>query len=74
LDRARAAVAAMVASVAGHAWPEVSGGLRVTVGWGIAELTPDDTATTLFAAADRELLAAKRGRRHLAPVPAAADL
>jgi PleD family two-component response regulator len=48
--------------------------LRVTVGWGIAELGPDDTPTSLFAAADRELLAAKRGRRHLEPVPAVADL
>jgi PleD family two-component response regulator len=46
----------------------------VTIGWGIATLGPHDTATTLFAAADRELLAAKRGRRHLAPVPAVADL
>jgi len=74
LDRARAAVAAVVASVAGHAWSEVSPGLRVTVGWGIAELSPEGTPTSLFAAADRELLAAKRGRRHLAPVPAVADL
>jgi diguanylate cyclase (GGDEF)-like protein len=74
LDQARASVAAVVASVAGHPWPEVSAGLRVTIGWGIAELAPDDTSTSLFAAADRELLAAKRGRRHLAPVPAVADL
>jgi diguanylate cyclase (GGDEF)-like protein len=74
LDEARAAVAAVVAAVAGHPWSEVARGLRVTVGWGIAELTGTDTATTLFAAADRELLAAKRGRRHLEPVPAAADL
>ena len=42
----------------------------MTIGWGIAALGPDDTATSLFAAADRELLAAKRGRRHLEPVPA----
>jgi diguanylate cyclase (GGDEF)-like protein len=74
LDQARAAVAAVVASVAGHPWAQVSRGLRVTVGWGIAELSPGDTPTSLFAAADRELLAAKRGRRHLEPVPAVADL
>jgi len=74
LDRARATVAAVVASVAGHGWSAVSPGLRVTIGWGIAELAPDDTPTSLFAAADRELLAAKRGRRHLTPVPAVVDL
>jgi diguanylate cyclase len=74
LDRARATVAGVVAAVAGQRWGDVSPGLRVTIGWGIAELGPDDTATSLFAAADRELLAAKRGRRHLEPVPAAADL
>jgi diguanylate cyclase (GGDEF)-like protein len=74
LDEARATVAAVVAAVAGQPWSEVSPTLRVTIGWGIAELGPDDTATSLFAAADRELLAAKRGRRHLEPVPAAADL
>lgn len=72
LDRARAEVAAVVAAVAGQPWSEVAPGLRVTIGWGIAELGPEDTATTLFAAADRELLAVKRGRRHLEPVPAAA--
>jgi PleD family two-component response regulator len=64
----------VVAAVAGQPWSEVSPTLRVTIGWGIAGLGPDDTATSLFAAADRELLAAKRGRRHLEPVPAAADL
>ena len=74
LDQARATVAAVVASVAGHTWSEISPGLRVTIGWGIAELTPGDTPTSLFAAADRELLAAKRGRRHLTPVPAVVDL
>jgi diguanylate cyclase (GGDEF)-like protein len=74
LDQARATVAAVVAAVAGHLWSEVSPALRVTIGWGIAELGPDDTATSLFEAADRELLAAKRGRRHLEPVPAVADL
>ncbi len=74
LDHARATVAAVVAAVAGQRWTEVSPGLRVTIGWGIAALGPGDTATSLFAAADRELLAAKRGRRHLEPVPAAADL
>jgi diguanylate cyclase (GGDEF)-like protein len=74
LDQARATVAAVVAAVAGQHWGDVSPGLRVTIGWGIAALGPDDTATSLFAAADRELLAAKRGRRHLEPVPAAADL
>jgi diguanylate cyclase (GGDEF)-like protein len=74
LDRARATVAAVVASVAGYRWSEVSRGLRVTIGWGIAELAQDDTPTSLFAAADQELLAAKRGRRHLTPVPAVADL
>ena len=74
LDEARATVAAVVASVAGHSWSEVSPGLRVTIGWGIAELGPGDTPTSLFAAADRELLAAKRGRRHLTPVPAVVDL
>ena len=47
---------------------------RGTIGWGIAELGPSDTPTSLFAAADRELLAAKRGRRHLTPVPAVVDL
>jgi diguanylate cyclase (GGDEF)-like protein len=74
LDEARATVAAVVASVAGHGWSEVSPGLRVTIGWGIAELGPGDTPTSLFATADRELLAAKRGRRHLTPVPAVVDL
>jgi len=74
LDQARATVAAVVASVAGHDWSEISPGLRVTIGWGIAELGPSDTPTSLFAAADRELLAAKRGRRHLTPVPAVVDL
>jgi diguanylate cyclase (GGDEF)-like protein len=74
LDQARATVAAVVAAVAGHPWTDISPGLRVTIGWGIAELARDDTATSLFAAADRELLAAKRGRRHLEPVPAVADL
>ena len=72
LDQARAAVAAVVAAVAGHPWAELAPGLRVTIGWGIAELDPHDTATSLFAAADRELLAAKRGRRHLEPVAAGA--
>ncbi|HEV7657400.1 MAG TPA: GGDEF domain-containing protein [Mycobacteriales bacterium] len=74
LDQARAAIAAVVAVVAGQDWSEISPRLRVTIGWGIAALGPDDTATSLFEAADRELLAAKRGRRHLEPVPAAADL
>src|SRR5829696_919147 len=74
LDDARAAVAAVVAEVAGEPWSEVAPRLRVTIGWGIAELRPEDTPTTLFAAADRELMAVKRGRRHLEPVPAAADL
>jgi len=73
LDEARASVAAVVAAVAGHPWSELAGGLRVTIGWGIAQAKPEDTATSLFAAADRELLAAKRGRRRLAPVPAAAE-
>lgn len=74
LDAARATVASVVAAVAGERWGDVSPGLRVTIGWGIAALGPDDTATSLFAAADRELLAAKRGRRHLEPVHATADL
>jgi diguanylate cyclase (GGDEF)-like protein len=74
LDQARATVAGVVAAVAGQRWSDVSPGLRVTIGWGIASLGPQDTATTLFAAADRELLAAKRGRRRLEPVPAVADL
>jgi diguanylate cyclase (GGDEF)-like protein len=73
LDSARAEVAAVVAAVAGQPWSEVAPGLRVTIGWGIAELGPEDTPTSLFAAADRELLAGKRGRRHLAPVPALPD-
>ena len=73
LDHARASVAAMVAAVAGHPWPELADGLRVTIGWGIAQAGPQDTATSLFAAADRELLAAKRGRRHLEPVSATVD-
>ena len=73
LDQARAAVAAVVAAVAGHPWGELAAGLRVTIGWGIAQAGPEDTATSLFATADRELLAAKRGRRHLEPVPAAAE-
>lgn len=72
LDHARAEVAAVVAAVAGQPWSDVAPGLRVTIGWGIAELGPEDTATSLFAAADRELLAVKRGRRHLEPVPAVA--
>ncbi|HEY6746857.1 MAG TPA: GGDEF domain-containing protein [Mycobacteriales bacterium] len=74
LDAARATVAAVVAEVAGQRWGDVAPGLRVTIGWGIAALGPDDTATSLFAAADRELLAAKRGRRHLEPVSATAHL
>ena len=71
LDQARAAVAAVVAAVAGQPWSELAAGLRVTIGWGIATAGPDDSATSLFAAADREMLGAKRGRRHLEPVPAA---
>jgi diguanylate cyclase len=73
LDEARAAVSAVVAAVASYPWPDVGDGLRVSIGWGIAQARPEDTAVTLFAAADRELLAAKRGRRHLVAVPAAAE-
>ena len=43
LDQARATVAAVVAAVAGQRWSEVSPGLRVTIGWGIAEPRPAGT-------------------------------
>jgi diguanylate cyclase (GGDEF)-like protein len=48
--------------IADQPWSAVAAGLSVTVSVGLAELAPGDTATSLFWAADRCLLAAKRAR------------
>ncbi len=68
---ARALAAELATAVAGHPWSAVAPGLRVTVSFGLAELGPADTATTVFYSADQELLAAKREVRHPEPVSAA---
>jgi diguanylate cyclase (GGDEF)-like protein len=67
---ARALVADILATVAGHPWSSLAPGLRVSVSCGCAELGPADTATTVFYSADQDLLAAKRAVRHPEPVSA----
>jgi diguanylate cyclase (GGDEF)-like protein len=49
-------------AVAGHEWSALAPGLTVTVTCGLAERTAEHTPASLFAAADADLLAAKRSR------------
>ncbi|MEN3359602.1 MAG: diguanylate cyclase [Mycobacteriales bacterium] len=59
-------------AVAGHEWAAVAPGLSVTVTCGLAQSTVEHTPATLFAAADADLLAAKRARqRNRTPATAA---
>lgn len=59
-------------SVAGYDWSTLAPGLAVTVTCGLAESTVAHTPASLFAAADADLLAAKRARhRHRASATAA---
>ena len=48
--------------VARQAWPLLAADLAVTVTCGVAQRRRDDTAAGIFAAADADLLAAKRAR------------
>lgn len=58
-------------AVARHEWSALAPGLAVTVTCGLAENTAEHTPASLFAAADADLLAAKRARhRHRAPAAA----
>jgi diguanylate cyclase (GGDEF)-like protein len=49
-------------AVAAHEWSALAPGLSVTVTCGLAEASAEHTPASLFAAADADLLAAKRAR------------
>jgi diguanylate cyclase (GGDEF)-like protein len=62
LAEAGDAAARLSAAVAGYEWATLAPGLTVTVTCGLAQSTAAHTPATLFAAADADLLAAKRAR------------
>jgi diguanylate cyclase (GGDEF)-like protein len=71
-EDAAAAVDRARREIEGHRWPAWAD-LAVSVTCGLAQRGAEDTATTLFARADADLLAAKRARRQpAAELPSAA--
>jgi diguanylate cyclase (GGDEF)-like protein len=61
-EEAETVVGVVAGAVAAFPWETVAPDLRVTISAGLGELSPADTATSLFFAADQRLLAAKRSR------------
>ena len=55
--------ARLAEAVAGYEWATLAPGLSVTVTCGLAQGTAEHTPASLFAAADADLLAAKRARQ-----------
>ncbi|HEX6755170.1 MAG TPA: GGDEF domain-containing protein [Mycobacteriales bacterium] len=61
-EEAEGVVGRLASAVADHPWEQVAPDLRVTISAGLGQLDREDTATSLFYAADQSLLAAKRSR------------
>jgi diguanylate cyclase (GGDEF)-like protein len=69
-EQAAGVAARATAEIARFPWGRIASELAVTVTCGLAERQPDHSPGTLFAAADADLLAAKRSRhrQHRPPV------
>jgi diguanylate cyclase (GGDEF)-like protein len=72
LADAEDAIGRLADALTRYSWAAIAPGLSVTVTAGLAEHTPEHTVDSLFAAADADLLAAKRAR-YLHDAPAAAS-